>query len=78
MSIARRTFLRGGPATAGGTPPAERTAVAARYPVNRSPLWPSAYLQLSPGAVKPTGWPDREVIGLSGRNQEFSHLWRLS
>ncbi|MFD9739843.1 RICIN domain-containing protein [Umezawaea sp. NPDC059074] len=84
MSIARRTLLRGGLLTAGGAllrAPAAQAA-APLYPVNRSPLRPSAYLRLPPGAAKATGWLatqlDRQVSGLNGRYQEFSHFLRFA
>ncbi|HWO63010.1 MAG TPA: RICIN domain-containing protein [Umezawaea sp.] len=83
MSIPRRTFLRGGLLTAGGVLVVERTAQAAtaHYPVNRAPLRPSSYLRLPPGAVRPAGWLatqlDRQVTGLAGRYQEFSHFLRF-
>ncbi|PRY35811.1 RICIN domain-containing protein [Umezawaea tangerina] len=86
MSIPRRTFIKGGLLTASGALIAERTAptalaATARYPVNRAPLAPSAYLRLPPGAVEPRGWIatqlDRQLAGLNGRYQEVSHFLRF-
>lgn len=86
MSIPRRTFLRGGLLTAGGALVVERAATARaatpHHPVNRPPPRPSSYLRLPPGAVRPTGWLatrlDRQVTGLTGRYQEFSHFLRFA
>jgi hypothetical protein len=87
MSIARRTFLRGGLATAGGALLVERTATVARaataqYPVNRSPLRPSACSQgravhrvSSANAVQLDNTPKRrrgKVLGVDGMSHANS------
>nr|WP_307865567.1 RICIN domain-containing protein [Streptomyces montanisoli] len=58
-----------GPAAAAGGP---------RYPANRAPLQPAAFLRLPPGAVRADGWLAtqlaHQVDGLCGHYPEVSHF----
>nr|WP_042198698.1 RICIN domain-containing protein [Kibdelosporangium sp. MJ126-NF4]CEL23493.1 Putative glycosyl hydrolase of unknown function (DUF1680) [Kibdelosporangium sp. MJ126-NF4]CTQ89107.1 Putative glycosyl hydrolase of unknown function (DUF1680) [Kibdelosporangium sp. MJ126-NF4] len=73
-SLSRRTLLTGAAAAAGATLLTDHTALAAPRPV--------AYQRLRPGAIRPTGWLatqlDRQLTGLNGRFQEFSHYLRFN
>jgi hypothetical protein len=83
MSVRRRSFLAGvgGAVVAAavpGTAAAARVSSRARYPVNRAPLRPAAFLRLPPGAVRPSGWLatqlDHQLTGLNGQYASESHF----
>ena len=84
MHIDRRSFLAGGLAAIGGLaattalPGPAEAATSSPYPVNRSPLQPSAFLRLPPGAVTPAGWLatqlDHQLHGLNGQYPQVSHF----
>jgi Beta-L-arabinofuranosidase, GH127/Ricin-type beta-trefoil lectin domain-like len=73
MSVPRRTFIKGSALAVGGTLLTD---------TSKAPLQPLTFLRLPPGAVRPQGWLatqlDRQLNGLNGRYQEFSHFLRFN